>query len=176
VARKGRAAIALVGSVALSGSSGCFLAGLAVPDTATPADKARAIAPKCAPTPEDKVSEEKVASFASPSAIESVEAAYSFVPSTASNHEARLRGALFHLRPTNLSKEVLARGFECHEARVTLGSAPPFANDPYVLPGRWLSIDVDSYGDGLSVQVRATTFNDAQLVLARAKLFVANHP
>jgi hypothetical protein len=157
--------------------SGCFLSFLSpLPDMRTSADKAHAsahaIEPKC-----KSMSEQMVESFASPSAIDSVEPAYTFVPSTASSREARLRGALIHLKPvTTMSREAMVRGFECHEARVTLGSAPPFADDPYVLPNHWLDIDVDSEGDGFAVQIRAETFKDAQRVLERAKLFVASRP
>src|SRR5580692_5012606 len=165
--------VALAGSTALLGLNGCFLSFLSpIPNMVTPADRAKALIPKCG-----SVSEEKLASFASPSAIDSVEPGYSFVSSTATNHEARLRGALIHLRPVEgMTKEKMARGLECHEARVTLGSARPFPDDPYVLPNSWLSIDVDSDGDAFSVQVRADKFPDAQRVLARAKLFAASRP
>jgi hypothetical protein len=138
----------------------------------TAVDRARAVEPKCA-----SISDVKVASLASPSSIESVEASYSFVPSTATDHEARLRGALIHVRPVaGMSKEALARGLECHEAKVTLGRAPSFTDDPYTLPDHWLSIDVDSDGDGFAVNVRADDFRDAGRVLERAKLFAASAP
>jgi hypothetical protein len=75
-----------------------------------------------------------------------------------------------------LSKEGLARELECHEARVTLGRAPPFVEDPYSLPDHWLSIDVDSEGDGFAVNVRADDFRDAGRVLERARLFAATAP
>jgi hypothetical protein len=167
-----RAALAGSTLAALLGLSGCFLSFLSpLPDMTTAADRARAIEPKC-----KSMSEDKVASFASPASVDSVEPGYSFVPSTASNHEARLRGALIHLRPTTLSREAIARGFECHQARVVLGRTPPFANDPYVLPGEWLNITVDSEGDGFAVQVQADSFKAAQRVLDRAKLFVASRP
>jgi hypothetical protein len=138
----------------------------------TAADLARTIEPKCV-----SMTEDKVASFASPSAVDSVEPAYTFVPSTASNHEARLRGALIHLRPvTSVSREAMVRGLECHEARVALAKAPPFANDPYVLPDHWLTIEIDSEGDAFAVRILADTFEDAKRVLARAKLYVASRP
>jgi hypothetical protein len=166
-------AVTSAGFLSLVGLSGCFLSFLSpIPNMTTPADRARAISPKCA-----SISEDKVASFASPSEIDSVEPGYSYVASTATNHEARLRGALVHLRPIEgVSKEKLARGLECHQARVILGSAPPFPDDPYVLPDRWLSLDVDSEGDGFAVQIRADKFPDARRVLDRAKLYVANRP
>jgi hypothetical protein len=165
--------VALASSVAFSGLNGCFLSFLSpLPDMKTPTDRARAVLPKCA-----TLSEDKVASFASSSTVDSVEPGYSFVASTATDHEARLRGALIHLRPyEGMTKEKLTRGLECHQARVTLGLAPPLPDDPYVLPNRWLSVDVNSDGDSFGVQVRADTFPDAQRVLERAKLFVANRP
>ncbi len=138
----------------------------------TALDRARAIETKCT-----SVSDDKLAGLASPSSVESVEPSYAFVPSTASDHEARLRGALLHVRPiAGFSREALARGLECHEANVALGRTPPFADDPYTLPDRWLSIDVDSDGDGFAVHVRADDFRDAGRVLERARLFAAIPP
>jgi hypothetical protein len=157
------------GGVALCLAS-CFLSPL--PDMKTAADRARAVEPKCV-----SISDTKVASLASPASIESVEPSYSFVPSTGTDHEARLRGALLHVRPVaGLSKEALARGLECHEARVTLGRATPFVDDPYTLADHWLSIDVDSEGDGFAVNVRADDFRSAGRVLERAKLFASSAP
>jgi hypothetical protein len=93
------------------------------------------------------------------------------------DREARLVGSRIHVRPLpGLSPESLERALECHEARVTLGSVPPLAENPYVLPDRWLAIDVASEGDGLVVQVKAENFDDAKQVLDRARRFVGARP
>lgn len=138
------------------------------PDTRTPADRAREIALRC--TGE---SEEQTARVLSPNLVEAVEPAYSRVPSGGGVDRAvHLRGARLHLRPAlNLSAESLQRTFECHQARVTLGSATEVREDPYVLRGAWLDIRVDSTGDGLVAAVLVDEFNDAQRVLARARSF-----
>jgi hypothetical protein len=137
----------------------------------TPADRARELEAKCRSTP----GETTPALLAS--AVDSVEPAYSHVSSGPGDREARLRGARLHVRPLpGLSRESLQRDLECHQMRVTLGSAPPLANDPYVLPDRWIDIDVDSEGDGFVAQVRTDKFDDAKEVLARARRFVGSQP
>ena len=107
-----------------------------------------------------------------PTAVETVQPAYSYVSSGPSTIEARLRGARLFLRPLpGLSHESLQRSLECHQSRVVLGVAPEFADDPYVLRGTWLDIVADSTGDGFVVAVQADTFPDAKRVLERAHRF-----
>jgi hypothetical protein len=87
-----------------------------------------------------------------------------------------LRGARLHIRPDlNVSAESLQRTLECHEVRVTLGGARELNDDPYVLPGAWLDIRVDSGGDGLVAAVLVDEFEDARRVLERARSFAAAH-
>jgi hypothetical protein len=137
-----------------------------LPDTRTPADHAHQIALKCA-----HESEAQAAGALSPSLVEAVEPAYSTVP-TGNDRVIRLRGARLHLRPDlNVSAEALQRTLECHQARVTLGDSPALVDDPYALPGAWLDIDVDSSGDGMIAAVRVDRFDDARLVLDRARSF-----
>jgi hypothetical protein len=52
----------------------------------------------------------------------------------------------------------------------------PLVNDPYVLPDRWVDIDVDSEGDGFVAQVQSDKFDDAREVLERARRFVGMPP
>jgi hypothetical protein len=112
-----------------------------------------------------------------PSLVESVEPAYSYVASGPINREARLRGALIHLRPVaGLSRETLQRSLECHQAHVALGTAPSRDADPYFLPDVWLDIDADSEGDGFTVAVRTTAFENARDILQRARRFAAQSP
>jgi hypothetical protein len=156
----------------------CFAAGggallvacngwfLILPDTRTPSDHARALTDRCT-----RESEVQAAGALAPSLVEEVEPAYSTVPS-GNDRVIRLRGARLHLRPSmNVSAEALQRTLECHQARVTLGDSPAIANDPYVLPGAWLDIDVGSNGDGLVAAVLVDRFDDAQNVLSRARSY-----
>ena len=146
---------------------GCHIWGL-VPDLRTPVDHAREIEPKCV-----GFSAASAAAFLAPSAIDSVEPAYSYVKAGPNDPEARLRGARIHVAPRpGFSRESLARTLECHEARVTLGKEVAPADDPYVLPTGWVDIDVDSERDGFAVNARADEFDDARQVLARARQFV----
>jgi hypothetical protein len=156
----------LVLAVCLVGCSGVpFL----VPDTRTPADRARGIEPKCR-----DFGESAVAPMLAPGAIDAVEPAYSYVSSGPSDREARLRGARIHIKPlAGFSKETIARGVECHEARVVLGQASPSVDDPYVMPDHWLDIDVESEGDGFAVLVRTDEMDTARQVLARAQRFAS---
>jgi hypothetical protein len=126
------------------------------------------MAPKCA-----NQSEQQSAKALAPSLVEAVEPAYSTVAS-GNDRAIRLRGARLHMRPElNVSAEALQRTLECHEVRVTLGDVPEVADDPYVLRGVWLDIDVDSVGDGLVAAVRVDEFQDARRVLDRARSFAS---
>jgi hypothetical protein len=137
-----------------------------LPDTRTPADHARALAAKCT-----HESEELAAPALAPSLVEAVEPATSVVP-TGNDRIIRLRGARLHLRPVlNVSAEALQRTLECHQARVTLSESPEIADDPYFLRGAWLDINVDSSGDGLIASVLVDPFDEARLVLDRARSF-----
>jgi hypothetical protein len=70
----------------------------------------------------------------------------------------------------------MARSLECHESRVLLGRVPARTDDPYVLEGTWLGIDVDSEGDGFVVSVRVDEIEAARRVLERAQRFAAASP
>jgi hypothetical protein len=138
-----------------------------LPDLRTPLDRARELEPRC-----KGLSEESAAAIVSAGGVDSVEPAYSYVSSGPSDREARLRGARIHVRPLpGFSRESIQRGLECHQKRVVLNEARALDNDPYVLPGRWLDIDVDSEGDGFVVSVTIDSFGDARSVLDRARWF-----
>ncbi len=157
-------------SIALAGCNGGWWLPV-VPDWRGPAARAREMAPRCT-----HESESKAAAAMAPDLVESVEPAYSTVPS-GNDRVIRLRGAKLHLRPTlNVSAEALARTLECHQVRVTLGQDAEVASDPYVLRGTWLDIDVDSSGDGLVASVRVDRFEDARRVLGRASAFATARP
>ncbi len=142
-----------------------------VPDTRTPADRAAELTQRC-----QAFTEQAAAPLLAPSAIDSVEPAYSHVQSGPSFYQARLRGARIHLRPiAAMSRESIARSLECHESRVVLGTTPAAVDDPYGLAGRWLDIDVDSDKDGFVVQVGSDDVATAHDLLERAKRFVSPH-
>ena len=107
----------------------------------------------------------------SPSIIESVQAAYMHVNAGAGG-DLRLRGVNLHMRPTvNTPVGVLQRTLECHEAAVILGDATELPDDPFVLPGAWLDIDVTSTNEGLMAAVRSDSPDDARRVVERAHKF-----
>jgi hypothetical protein len=136
------------------------------PDTRTPADHAREVVPKCTGQAADQT-----AKALSPQSVEAVEPAYSTVPS-GNDRAIRLHGAKLHIRPdVNLSAALLQRALRCHEANVTLGTAPLLNDDPYAVPGAWLDIRVDSSDDGLVASVLSDEFEDAKQVLTRARTF-----
>jgi hypothetical protein len=160
-----RSSLGLAVACCLAGCSGI---PLLVPDTRTTADRARQIEPRC-----KDFAEERVQPMLAPMAIDSVEPAYSYVQSGPNDREARLRGARIHVKPLpGFSREALARGIECHQARVTLGQVAAGTDDPYVLAGQWLDVDVDSEGDGFAILVRAEQADVARQVLQRAQRFV----
>jgi hypothetical protein len=136
-------------------------------DTRSPAEHARDLEPRC-----NGLTEESSEPFLARSSVDSVEPAYSFVKSGPNDREARLRGARVHVKPLpGLTRESLALRLECHQARATLGAVQAGADDPYVLPGRWLDIGVESTGDGFVALVQIDEFDDAKQVLERARRF-----
>lgn len=138
-----------------------------VPDLRTAADRAHELSTKCASS-----TVEQAARFVSPAAVEAVEPSYSYVKSGPEDRQARLRGARLHLRPgPGMTRELVTRELECHEARATLGQEVAPADDPYVLPGSWVEIEVDSEGDGFVVDARVDEFEPARQVLDRARRF-----
>ncbi len=154
--------------------TGCAGIPFLSPDVRTPADRAREIEPKC-----QGFGEETAAPLLARSAVDSVEPAYSHVQSGPADREARLRGARIHVRPLpGFSREAMDRSLRCHESRVLLGRVPAGADDPYVLEGTWLDIDVDSEGDGFVVSVLADDIDAARRVLQGAQHFAATpaHP
>jgi len=85
--------------------------------------------------------------------------------------DLRLRGVDLHMRPTvNMPVGVLQRALECHEAAVTLG-APELPEDPYVLHGTWLDIDVSATSHGLMAAVLTDSPDDARRIAERAHKF-----
>jgi hypothetical protein len=148
------------------GLGACMLSPL--PDTRTAVDHAREVEPRC-----KAFSDGATMQIYSPGAVDRVEPAYSYV-ATGNDRRANLRGAAIHVRPLpGLSPESMKRSLECHQASITLGGVQASADDPYVLPGRWLDLDVSSEGDGFVAFARIDSIADARLVLDRARRFAA---
>jgi hypothetical protein len=149
----------------LAGCGSCSWFPL-LPDTRTTVDRAHGLDAICeedaGPLPADALS---------PTVIESVQAAYAHMNQGAGG-DLRLRGVNLHLRPSvNTPVGVLQRALECHEAAVTLGDAPELPEDPYVLPGSWLDIDVSATNEGLMAAVLTDSPDDARRVVERAHRF-----
>ena len=148
---------------------GCSLFSALGWDFRSPATRAQGLASRCS-----NYWVERTPLLFTPSTIEKVEGAYSYVQSGAMNREARLRGALLHLGPEpGLTREALQRAVECHQAHVLLGREKELPHDPYTLAGQWLDIDANSEGDGFTVAVQTDKFPTAKEVLDRAREFVA---
>lgn len=157
--------VALFGSVVACAYNPFF------PDIRTANDRAREVAPRCSREPELAV-----AAALSPSLVEGVEPAYSYVAS-ANDRVPRLRGARLRVRPEpSVSTESLQRTLECHEARVTMGAVAALSDDPFALPGTWLDINATSTGDGFVVAILVDNHEKAQQVLDRARRFAASRP
>lgn len=136
------------------------------PDVRSAEDRAHELDARCAHS-----SEAGDAAALAPAAVEEVSPAYSSVQS-GNDRVVRLRGARLRIRPEpNFSAESLRRGLECHAARVVTGRTPAVADDPYVLPGTWLDLDVASAGDGFVVAVTTDDIAQARQVLERAQRF-----
>ncbi|MGD0677242.1 MAG: hypothetical protein ABSC94_17635 [Polyangiaceae bacterium] len=152
-------------SMALSGCGSCAWFPL-LPDKRTTVDHAHEL---------DELCEEDAGPLAAdaltPSIIESVQAAYIHVNQGAGG-DLRLRGVNLHMRPrVNMPVGVLQRALACHEAAVTLAKAPELPDDPYVLPGTWLDIDVSATNQGLLATVLTDNPDDARRVVERAHKF-----
>ncbi len=142
-----------------------------VPDVRTAAERARQLEPKCR-----GISEDGAAAILAGNATDSVEPAHVYTMGGPNGREAHLRGAELHLRPLPVgSREALARSLECHEARTVLASGAPRPDDPFVLPGSWVSIAVESAGDGLVVIVTSEDLGDARRILERSQALAARH-
>jgi len=139
-----------------------------IPDLRSPADHARELDARCR-----DFSDHASAPALTPAGIDAVEADYAHVP-TGNGSEQRLQGAKLHLRPlAGATAQSLQRTLECHERGAVLGTSVPSPEDPFVLPGRWLDLDVGTEADGFVAVVRADNLGDAKEVLARARRYVA---
>lgn len=106
-----------------------------------------------------------------PSAIFSVQAAYSSIPSK-SGYDTHLLGAELRYRPLpGLTTERLQRALRCHAVRLTLARTFP-PDDPFVLPNAWVKIRVEAAETSFVVRATSREADEAKQILGRAKAFV----
>jgi sterol desaturase/sphingolipid hydroxylase (fatty acid hydroxylase superfamily) len=165
-ARGSIAWLALATFVCACGPVGSYLA----PAKKPPREHARDVDDKCG-----GIMEDDVAPLMRRRGLESVET--STTSSLGPNGRVETpRGARIHVRPSaGLTRERIARGLECHEARVIIGRWTAQENEPWVLPQKWVDFEVAAEGDGFVVDVITDDPEDAKTVLARAQAFMAHH-
>ena len=106
--------------------------------------------------------------------VESVAPLYTFVPTSGSNREARLRGAEVRLRPLpGVTPELLTHILSCRSAQLVLGRVHEGENEPYWLPDGWVKIGVRSEDASFVVALEGEDFVEAKEILARAQAFAA---
>jgi hypothetical protein len=115
-----------------------------------------------------------IAEVLSGRAVERVDPLYEGVQSKSSS--PRLEGAALSVRPIRgATAEWLNRSLECHGVERMLGRVTALGNttvDPFVLPGSFVHIRVQSSGDGFRVELSGTTIAEAREILSRADAFV----
>jgi hypothetical protein len=99
---------------------------------------------------------------------------YSYVQTSGSNREARLRGAEVRLRPlAGLTPELLTYALSCRSAQLVLGHAQAAENEPYFLPDGWVKVDVHSADGDFVVALEGEDLAESKEILARAQAFAA---
>lgn len=148
----------------------CAACAAFVPDSRTPTDRARELDAKCV-----GASEADVAPLLSAANVDSVEPAYSYVSGGPNGRDAHLRGARIRVKPLpGATRESISRSLQCHQARVVTGAVTAAAADPYTLPARWLTIEVESESDAFAVLALTDDLADARRVLERARFFAGH--
>lgn len=114
-----------------------------------------------------------IAEVLSGRAVERVDPLYVGVQSKSSS--PRLEGAVLSVRPIRgATAEWLNRSLECHGVERMLGRVTALGNavDPFVLPGSFVHIRVQSSGDGFRVELSGATISEGREILSRADAFV----
>ncbi|HXX68461.1 MAG TPA: hypothetical protein VEK07_14830 [Polyangiaceae bacterium] len=119
------------------------------------------------------VDENAIAPVLDAKAVEGVSPMYATVDFNKSGEQSQLRGATLRVSALpGVTAEWLDRALECHGARVVLGlTKPATPDDPFVLPGSILDIDVRPAKDGFLVGVAGFSAQDARKILDRAQAF-----
>jgi hypothetical protein len=106
----------------------------------------------------------------------SVKPLYTHVRSN-NTFEDRVNGAKLIVRPPQgMTAEQMTRALQCHSARVLLGQeASKVQNDPYSLPDRWVTIEVEPEDGNFAVTISAETVRDNLQVYGRANHYADDH-
>jgi hypothetical protein len=92
------------------------------------------------------------------------------------NAEERVNGAKLYVAPPNgVSAEQLTRALQCHGARTLLGQIGRAPNEPYSLPDRWVSIQVQAEPGHFLITLSSDTVHDNLQVYSRANRFADEH-
>jgi len=143
--------------LALATTSACVAF---VPATHDPRALAAAEAKRTCPGARDDV--------ASIAPVDAVEPLYVRRPSK-SGHDTHLLGARLRLRPVaGVTPELLERALRCHQARAALGEIAHAEDDPWVVRGVWVKIEVEGHGAELIASVASDRGEEARAILAHA--------
>jgi hypothetical protein len=161
--------------------SSTFLAGLgclACACGSQPRPSARAVAVEqiqCTESP--TVDEEQMLRLMQGTTVIKSQPLYSLVPTKADQPEARVNGATLVVQPpAGVTADRMTRALQCHSARAVLSQTkePSFADDPFVLPGSWLDINVEQMQGRYAVTIAARNVHDGLRVLENANAFAEN--
>jgi hypothetical protein len=121
--------------------------------------------------------EEQVISLLQGTTVLKSQPLYSTVSTKSVQPEARVNGATLVLQPPpGVTTERMSRTLQCHAARAALGQiGTSLRNDPFVLPGSWLDINVLPQPDGYAVTITAKDIAQGLSVLRNANAFAENH-
>jgi hypothetical protein len=101
-----------------------------------------------------------------------VEPLYTHIMTGGDNAEERVNGAkLYVTAPNGVGAEELTRALQCHGARALLGQIGTAPNEPYSLPGRWVSIDVKAEEGHFLVTLSSDTVHDNLQLFGRANRY-----
>ena len=68
----------------------------------------------------------------------------------------------------------IGMNLRCHQAlRLLPGTIPAADDDPYVLPGHWISISIESGDDGIAALLVPADADDAQQIARRVRAFLS---
>lgn len=104
---------------------------------------------------------------------------YSHVITGNNGSEQRVDGAKLLVRPPEgVSAEQMTRIIQCHSARALLGKVDraQFPDDPFWLPGTWVSVEVRPENGNYAVTLEANDVPTNLKLAARAKAYADARP
>jgi len=108
-----------------------------------------------------------------------VEPLYSHVLTGNNGAEERVDGVKLLIRPPEgVTPERMTRILQCHDARALLGKVDrsAFPDDPFWLPGTWVSVEVRAESGNYAVILEADDVTTNLRLAERAKIFAQAHP